>query len=418
MNLLHNKTLLALFAATFGVFASFTCFFPVFPLHLKGMGASHFQVGMVMSAFPIGVLAFRPAGGWLVSHHGRKKTIVFGAAALTIFSGLYLVVDSLTSFFVVRFFHGFGISAFTTASIVLISDVVPSRNRGQMMGLMGVANYLGFGFGPYFSSIIYHRFGIDFIFLFATGTAALSLVISRFILEPPREAMSAMRREKIAEAVVRRWFLVPTVFILIAALIHGLIVIFLPLLLQERAIPLDSGQFFLFFALSVLVVRILAGKASDHFGRGIVLAIASLLVTVSLVLLWRVNSQTTLIAAAIFYGSGYGSQQPTLSVLIADTTNYANRSLLFSIYYATFDTGILLAGYLFGWIADWSSVSAIFLVAVVIYILAILFFNTQIQARLSDSIRWMLLLKSHPDKCGFCMNPMDPNPCHLCRRKP
>ena len=130
-----------------------------------------------MSSFPIGVLCFRPAVSWTLEKKGRRWTLLAGTCALSITTLLYVLVQNLQWLIVVRFFHGIGISAFTTASIVLISDITTHENRGEIMGIMGVANYVGFGIGPFFASRLYNLISINSVFLFATFAALLSFLV-------------------------------------------------------------------------------------------------------------------------------------------------------------------------------------------------------------------------------------------------
>lgn len=320
----HKRTLIGLFAATLFVFSSFTSFFPVLPLYLKSMGASNLQVGAVMSSFPIGVLAFRPLVSWMLNRKGRKWTLMFGTLILAVTTGCYLLAQNIPQLMIVRFFHGTGIAAFTTASIVLISDVTTFANRGHVMGVVGVANYVGFGLGPYAASKLYKSFSIDTVFLLALILASLAILMV-LIIQKQNEPHAAASKGAWKQALKKRYLLVPCLFVFIVSLVQGGIVNFLPVFLQVKAPLVDAGVFFLVFSFSVLLIRILAGKTADRYGRGIVIFIATTLLSLSIVVLSLTTALWMLVLAALLYGLGYGSQQPTLTAFVADNTTFENR---------------------------------------------------------------------------------------------
>lgn len=366
-----------------------------------------------MSSFPIGVLCFRPAVSWTLEKKGRRWTLLAGTCALSITTLLYVLVQNLQWLIVVRFFHGIGISAFTTASIVLISDITTHENRGEIMGIMGVANYVGLGIGPFFASRLYNLISINSVFLFATFAALLSFLVLLILSDEEKHVSDIQINLSFFQTVNKRWVLIPSLFILVASLVQGSIVMFMPVFLKEVA-QLDAGPFFLFFAFSALLIRIVAGKAADTYGRGIVVFIASLFVCASLLTLWLTRSYYVLFFSAILYGIGYGSQQPTMSAYVADNTMYQNRSTIFGLYYSVFDIGVLSSGYLFGAISDYYSIQYIFPTAFVIYVCAIILFLTQIQSTIKKSFLWIFTVRSQGKVCRICSNQIGVDPCHLC----
>jgi len=369
-----------------------------------------------MSAFPVGVLLFRPVTSWLMDRKSRKWTLLYGSISLAVFSGLYLVSRDLNLLLVVRLLHGSGLAAFTTASIVMISDLTTSQNRGRIMGIIGVANYMGFGLGPLLASYLYEHFTITHVFVLNSTLAALAIVFLFWIYEVPHSGKDSRRTETVIKTATQRWFLVPVLFFLIIALVHGGIVIFLPVFLREYS-DLNAGIFFLVFSMSVLAVRIVAGKVADDYGRGIAIVLASFVIAASVIVIGNATTLPLLVLAAFLYGFGYGSQQPSMVALVADNTSYANRGALFSIYYGLFDLGVLLAGYLFGAIGDLFSLQTIFPVAFGIYLLGIFIFVTQTQASPRMSVKWVFSIRKEGHKCSICGEHITADPCYVCGQR-
>lgn len=414
LKIIKDRRLLSLFLSTLLVFASFTAFFPVLPLHLKALGASNFMVGAVMSSFPVGVLLFRPVVSRALEKKGRRWTLMFGTISLSASTLLYLVAATPMALAVVRFLHGVGISAFTQASIVLISDITTQKNRGEIMGYMGVANYVGFGVGPYLAGRLYADHSAQFVFIYAAVAALFATVSLLWLSADQKPHHHHHEKLSFIRTISHRWILVPSLFILIASLVQGSIVIFMPVFLKEVA-ALDSGPFFLVFSFSVLFSRIVAGKTADRYGRGIVLLGASLFIAAAIGTLWQTRTEALLVLAAVFYGIGYGSQQPTMSAYVADNTNYHTRGAIFGFYYAVFDIGVLTAGYLFGAVADYLSLLYIYPVALGLYALSTLFFLLNIESTPGKSLQWIFSLRSKGPVCQFCQNAAGVDPCLYCK---
>lgn len=412
MTIFKNRNLLALFVASLLFFASFTGFFPVLPIQVQALGANNFWVGAVMSAFPVGILLFRPAVAGLITRWGRRGTMIAGTIGLTLASGLYLFIHSIYPLIFLRAVHGLGVAAFTTASMVYISDFSNPENRTEIIGGIAIASYVGTGLGPYLASIIQQKFGPSAVFVTATMMAALALLGLMMIQESPHQPETGSR-PRLQETILQRWVLVPCGFLFVTALLQGAIIIFLPLFLLEHG-DINPGLFFLFFSLSVVVIRLLAGRFTDRQGRGLVIVTASGLVLISVFVLWHLHSISGLVLAAFLYGSGFGLQQPTMSAMVADNTTFVTRSRIFSFYFATFDFGILLAGYAFGIIADLLSLNWIFPIAAGLYSLGLLFFISQIQATTKISLQWIFSRRSAGSICRICYNQMGVDPCHIC----
>lgn len=412
MTIFKNRNLLALFVATLLYFISFTAFFPVLPIQVQALGANNFWIGTVMSAFPVGILLFRPAVGALIARWGRRGTMIAGAMGLTLASGFYLVIHSIYPLIFLRAVHGLGVAAFTTASMVYVSDLSNPENRTEVIGGIAIASYVGTGLGPFLASLIQQRLGLAPVFVLATVMAALALGCLFPMQESPHQPETG-GQPRLQETILQRWVLVPCGFLLTTALLQGAIIIFLPLFLLEYG-DLNPGLFFLFFSISVVIVRLLAGKFTDRQGRGLVIVVASVLVLISVWVLWRWHSFQGLVLAAFLYGSGFGLQQPTMSAMVADNTTFVTRSRIFSFYFATFDFGVLMAGYAFGMIADWLSIQWIFPSAAALYLLGLLFFITQIQATAKSSLLWNFSRRSAGAICPICYSPMGVDPCHLC----
>ena len=136
--ILANKNLTLLFISIFLFFFSDTLLFPTLPLFLSELNYSNLQIGTVLGVFALGVLALRPLAGVLTDRKGRKISLLIGLFIFFITPPLYLVSESFIYLLFVRFFHGIGITFFSTSYPTMITDIAPADRRGEIIGHMGI----------------------------------------------------------------------------------------------------------------------------------------------------------------------------------------------------------------------------------------------------------------------------------------
>ena len=102
------------------------------PRYISEIGGNYSQTGIVMSAFAVGVLIFRPLVGRKVDNLGRKIVLIFGIIIFVISPVIYMFIKSVNLLIPVRIFHGLGLAAFGTASVTLITDAAPLESRAEI----------------------------------------------------------------------------------------------------------------------------------------------------------------------------------------------------------------------------------------------------------------------------------------------
>ena len=124
--ILKNRNLLLLFIASGLFFLNEMMLMPTLPLYLSALGYSNLALGAVLGSFALGVLVLRPVAGLVTDRKSRKLSLLIGLAVFIIAPPFYLLSDSFAYLLCVRFFHGVGITFFSTASPTLITDIAPS----------------------------------------------------------------------------------------------------------------------------------------------------------------------------------------------------------------------------------------------------------------------------------------------------
>lgn len=354
----RRKDLVLLFGALGTFFLSMSMLLPTLPLYVRDLGGTPVEVGIVMGIFSVGVLAVRPWVGKAVDTRGRRPVLVIGSLIVAAMAPLYIGLTAFVLLMAVRVVHGAGLSAFTSASTTLITDLSPPEQRTEFLGYLSVSSILALAVGPLLGIEIASRLGYGALFA-ATGLfALLSAGCGALLSRPPRRGGDEGRLEYRA-AIVRRAVLVPTATLLLVTLAHGGVFTFLPILLEER-LPFNFGLFFVAYASASLLLRLIAGRLSRRWGDGPMVWGGLIAYAAGVALLPLVTGMGTMLLAAILFGVGFGAYQPAVYGLVANAASDRTRGMVFSVFLAAFDVGIATGGLVSGPVVEQVGIPALF----------------------------------------------------------
>lgn len=341
-----RRDFVLLFGALGSFFLSISMLLPTLPLYVRDLGGSPVDVGLVMGIFSIGVLAVRPFVGKAVDTRGRRPVLVIGSLVAAAMAPLYIGLTAIVLLMGVRILHGVGLSAFTSASTTMVTDLAPPERRTEYLGYLSTSSILAFALGPLIGIEIADRLGYPALFgafgLFALVSAGLGAKLSR---PPPREEPDETVDYR--AAILRRAVLVPTATLFLVTVAHGGVFTFLPILLEER-LPFNIGLFFLAYAGASLLVRLWAGGMSRRWGDGPMVWGGLFAYTVGLSLLPFVGGIGSMLASALLFGLGFGVFQPAVYGLVANAASDRTRGMVFSVFLGAFDLGIAMGGLVAG----------------------------------------------------------------------
>jgi len=104
------------------------------------------------------------------------------------------------------------------------------------------------------------------------------------------------------------------------------------------------------FTLASLGVRLIAGRASDKFGRLPILIVSTSIVLLSMLLMSVAETEALLIAGVTLYGIAQGTTSPTLLAWATDLSDENHRGRALASLYIFMEMGIGLGAFLSGWI--------------------------------------------------------------------
>ena len=125
-----RTVLMVVFATILIDFIGFSVLIPVLPLFAERLGASPFQVGLILTVYALAQLLFLPAWGWVSDRIGRRPVILVSLFGTVCSFVLLAFADSIGVIYAARALAGFFAASIGTAQAVTLPMIVNgSSNR-------------------------------------------------------------------------------------------------------------------------------------------------------------------------------------------------------------------------------------------------------------------------------------------------
>ncbi|WP_316834070.1 MFS transporter [Pedobacter nutrimenti] len=355
--------------------ASFNMLIPELPAYLTAMGGAHYK-GLIIALFTLTAGFSRPFSGKLTDTIGRVPVMAVGSMVCFVCGFLYPVLTTVAGFLLLRLVHGFSTGFKPTATAAYVADLVPVHRWGEAMGVHGVCFSTGLAIGPAIGSLITDHFSIDVLFYSSSLFALMSIVILANMKETlPDQQKFKFSLLKISRKDIIEWRVIPaTVIIFMSYISYGAILTVISDWSGHLGTS-NKGLFFMVFTITSLLIRFVAGKASDQYGRIVILKISLALLAVAMLWVGFAASSFSLMAASALYGIATGMLSPTATAWTVDLSDPEHRGKAMATMYIALEAGIgfgaLLAGWLF--ISDISMIPVIFYCCSGVTLLALLY---------------------------------------------
>jgi MFS family permease len=370
---------------------------PTLPLYVQSVGGTKQQIGFVMGAFAIGLLLSRAQLGKLADSRGRKIVLLVGTSVAAIAPVGYLLAQSIPLLLLLRAFHGISIAAFTTAYSALVTDLSPPGKRGELIGYMSLVSPIGLAFGPAIGGFVQAGVGYTPLFAMSATFAATAVFFTSKIAEPnfadltKSDSLSEDKNsQKYWQMLWNPRVRVPALVLLVVGLVFGTLSTFMPLFIQETKANLNPGLFYSTAAIASFGMRVVTGRASDKYGRGLFISGGLICYVLSMLLLYLANNSGAFLISALVEGCAGGTVMPMMVTLMSDRCEPHERGRLFSICIGGFDLGIAIAGPTLGFVAEQVGYRNMFGLAAGLAGLALLIFITQSSKGLSNSLKFAI----------------------------
>jgi MFS family permease len=205
--------------------------------------------------------------------------------------------------------------------------------------------------GPAIGGAVANQLGLNAMFYFSSSFAFVAIAITLSLKETLKErhkvsfALLKIKKEDLFEPLV----IAPCLVMVLAAFPYGAVYTLLPDLGQHLGVH-NKGVLFAYLTVASLLVRLIAGKASDIYGRVPVLKVTVLLIMVSMIVVGFADSSWMLIIGVSIYGLAQGATSPTLLAWATDLSSNEHRGRGIASLYISMEMGIGLGALLSGWV--------------------------------------------------------------------
>lgn len=383
---LFTKNFVLTSLSTFAIFTSFYFLLVTLPIYILQLGGSESEIGFIIGVFTISAVLLRVFIGQEINRRGRKNVLIAGTGVFLLSMLLYNYTTTVTTLLLLRLLHGIGWGAATTAASTLIADIAPTSRRGEAMGIFGIASNVAMAIGPILSILVLNA--SDFPTLFTAG--AVIAFVSLLLILPISETV--VIHPKTPRFSKEAFF--PSAIMFTVTVTYGSIMSFIAVFTQKQGInpgtffsayaarygipysgsDLAAAAFLTVFAITLILVRALAGKLSDIKGRKFVIIPGMILITLGLWILSISNSLLIFLAAALLYGLGFGFVHPTMMALLVDFVSERGRSAAMATFSAAFDLGIGTGSIVLGIVLQFFGFKVMYLLSGLIVLIGTIWF--------------------------------------------
>lgn len=329
--------------------ASYNMLIPELPSYLSGLGGAKY-IGLIIALFTLTAGISRPFSGKLTDTIGRKPVMIIGAMVCLVCGGFYPILTTVFGFLLLRLLHGFSTGFTPTAASTFVSDVVPPERLGEAMGIQGIAFSTGLALGPALGSLIKLHFSYSVLFYSSSLMALLALLLIANLKEtlPNRQRFRWAHLKISRHDIIALEALPAGIITFLSYIGFGVVLTLIPDWTESVGFT-NKGVFFIVFTVSSLLIRFVAGRLSDRFGRTIVIVVGLILLVVSLILIGALATPSGLLIGAGVYGLAMGIVSPAVNAWTIDLSKPGQKGKAMATMYIALEAGIGLGALASGW---------------------------------------------------------------------
>jgi MFS family permease len=349
------------FLAALLAFLAIGAALPVLPGYVRGpLHGSDLAVGVVVGAFALTAVVFRPLAGRQADHRGRRIVLVAGSLAMAAGGALYLLAGSVGALVAARLVVGMGEGAVYTAGATWAVDLAPEDRRGLALGLFGLSVWGGLSLGPLAGELLRSGAGYDAVWILTAALPLAGALIAMRLPEPPRAAVEQPGPLSFFPRAAHR----PGAALALANLGYAALAGFVVLHLSARGIG-GGATVFTAFAVAVFASRLVLSRVPDRAGARRTATVAGLLEAVGLLVIALAMSLPVALVGAVVVGIGFSMLFPSLALMVVGEVGDDRRGSALGAFTAFFDIGVGLGGPIAGVTASLAGYPAVFVLGAV-----------------------------------------------------
>jgi MFS family permease len=332
--------------------------FSALPRTVSGeLGGSTAVAGFSVSIFFVAAVLARPLAGRLVDRRGRRPLLVLAPLAVAVVMLGLAVAGNIAIVLALRFVQGLAGGSFYVAAVTAETDLAPINRRASAVARLSVFIYGAFALGPLLGETLVDR-GRALAFVVLAVVAALATLFTLTVPEtrpvPVNGDGSAPAVPPSGRRIIHRSAVLPGVTLLTMGVGYASITA-----LSSLAAPVvglaSSGPLYVTFALTILVLRLGAGRLAELVGLVRVMfpgMVAFILGFAALALAASSGTTGPAIIGVALAGVGWAVVFPALVAWLSERVPDAERGAALGTAVAFMDIGQGSGGYIVGAVAD------------------------------------------------------------------
>lgn len=359
--------------ATFCFMSSNMLANPIVAGYAESLGASGMLMGVVAGSMSFTSLFCRPIAGNL-SDRTSKRTLVTAGTVLYFTAGLlYYFANSPIMLIMARVINGVGFACCSVCLATWMSLLLPIRHMGAGMGLYGTMNALAMAVGPALGIRAQKYIGYRLTFLSSLILAAIMLIATLMVKnggQPVRKkqpsttenpslavdidgsidgSAGATKKHHLSIRSILEPRVVPlSLTFMMFAIAYFANQSFIMNYVEARHLPVSADLFFMFYAVTLLVLRMVLRDLFDSKGFRSWLTLCSLGMLAMLACMTFLFNDWMLLLAAFFTAVGYGLMSSVTQAQAVVIAGRERSGIANSTYYAGIDLGMSVGPFVGG----------------------------------------------------------------------
>ena len=265
--------------------ASTSTLWPILTPYAKDLGASGFELGLVVSSIYFTRLILGPIVGRMGDRRGYRGLLIAGTLLYVPIGLAYAGANNVFTLAGARALHGVG-SAIVLPMVMAVMGQHAKGKSGAAMARYNAAQWLGYALGPLAGGLIVHQWGNNGVFLLLAPAGIVSavavLMLDRSLTDPPAKVkergLGGVRIERPARVLLAFNFIVaPTSLVILS---------FFPLLGDSRHYSsILIGALLSIASFATAAVQPLWGNVADKTGIQPLLILGGLGTLIGLIIL-------------------------------------------------------------------------------------------------------------------------------------
>jgi MFS family permease len=246
---------------------------PLFPLFVQSLGASVFEISLVLFAQGLLSTVLMVPIGFLSDRYSRKWMIVLSTLMVGIPPFLFTFVTSWKQTIPWAMMFMGALAVFLPSRMTMIADSTEPKTRATVYGIMNLTWPMGGLIGPIIGGFLADCYGWNHSFYFVTSVSLLCLIPAFLLREPCRGSRKEGEKECQETFFNRKMLYVLAVysfFLIFGNTGLGILNPVIPVYLTERFQASKTQVGFFFSAglgVAILMAQIPSGLLADRYGR-------------------------------------------------------------------------------------------------------------------------------------------------------